>query len=97
MLKFMHNKLLRFGAILLIASCPLSTWSNEEMDLPPPPPKKTSWKANVFVASAFLAAAAGIVVICLDGGTSNGATRRLNHRDHHDHDHHKRLNLELNE
>ncbi len=89
-----HLRLLRLGTFLILVSIPFSGWTADlnEVDYPPPKPKKSSWKANVFVGSALIAAAAGIVVICWDGGTSNEATERLNEKDHrhrHRHHHHR--------
>ena len=78
---------------LSIAVAPFHSWAQEDNLDPHPQAPKTkpySWKANVFAGSALLAAAAGIVVICLNGGTSNGATQRLKAQDAHDHPNHHR-------
>ena len=49
--------------------------------------KSIRWKANVFAGTALLAVAAGIAVICLDGGSSENG-RHHHHCHHHGHKHH---------
>lgn len=104
MTKIMHTLWTRIGMFVLILAIPFAGNSVElnDLDYPAPKLKKSSWQANVFVASALIAAAAGIVVICWDGGTSTEATERLNQQDHrHPHRCNPRgddsNNLEVNE
>jgi hypothetical protein len=78
-----------------MAITPIKSWAQEDYLDPHPQDPRTrpsSWQANVFVGSAFLAAVAGIVIICLDKGTSNGATQRLIEKENkHPHHHHHHL------
>ena len=81
------NKLSMCLLTLSIIVAPFQSWAQEDNLDPHPQAPRTkpySWKANVFAGSALLAAAAGIVVICLNGGTSNGATQRLKGQNTHD-------------
>lgn len=86
------QKLTSFTLLLIIAMIPFQLSALEDVDsyLETCPPcrrsKPSSLQAKMFAGSAFLAVVAGIVVICLDGGTSRAATERLNHH-HHDRHH----------
>lgn len=88
----MKKKMTAF-LILAIASAP--GHSNEPVKQSTQEPPKASvqeeknirWKANLFAGTALLAVVAGIVVICLDGGTKHDPHKHGCHPHGHDHGH----------
>jgi hypothetical protein len=70
---------INIGLALLIISTPLMGTEDDNLDPHPQVirTKPAPWQASVFVGGAFLFALAGIVIICLDGGTSKAATAAL--------------------
>lgn len=62
---------MRFKLLLIVLLT--STWAEEEL-----PKRSESWQAKVFAVSALLAAAAGVAIICFDGGTPNKAIEANN-------------------